>query len=553
MSTRLRASILWILALATFHCAADAAVRPKLLVLVVIDQLRGDMPWRFKNRFGPDGFRYFMDNGVAYTNAYFRHSTTLTAVGHATLVTGGNAAQHGLVGNDWYERDTGQRVYCVEDDRHSVIGTRQTAHSGASPRNLTSSTIGDELILASNGRSRVFSVSLKDRGAILPAGLLGKAFWYSSSSGRFVTSTYYYDDYPQWVHDWNAAGNADRYRHREWTLLQDRSRYLYGDADDRPFEHPPKTLGRTFPHPLGRAKSGGFFRVLRATPMGDELTLDFVKRLVEKEELGQGPATDMLAVSFSATDYIGHAFGPGSLEAEDNLLRLDRTLASFVRFIDQTVGLGRTLWVLSSDHGVGAIPEYRASLGLAGGRGDLNAFIRIVNSALQARFGSSENFVADFWTPSIYLDLETVEKLELDVATVERALAEVVMQLPGFALAVTRTDLLGGKVADDPLVNSVQRAFHPKHSGNVLIVLEPFRFLQFGPSTVAATHGSPYPYDTHVPIMIAGPGIGHQIVHRQVGPEDIAPTIATYLAVKPPSGSIGEPLLEVLNGYGGFE
>jgi predicted AlkP superfamily pyrophosphatase or phosphodiesterase len=535
------------------HCTAVAAVRPNLVVLVIIDQLRGDMPWRFKDRFGPDGFRYLLDNGVAYTNAHFRHSTTLTAVGHATLVTGGHAAQHGMAGNRWYNRETGQPVYCVEDDRHGIIGTKQRAHTGTSPRNLTSSTIGDEIFLASNGRSRIFSVSIKDRGAIVSAGLLGKAFWYSSRSGRFVTSTYYYDDYPQWVNDWNAAEHAESYRDREWTLLRDRSSYLYGDADDRPFERPDKTLGRTFPHPLGNPKSGRFFSVLRSTPMGDELTLDFVKHLVENEELGRGPATDMLAVSFSATDYIGHAFGPGSLEAEDNLLRLDRTLASLIRFIDQTVGLGRTLLVLSSDHGVGEIPEYKASLGIASGRGDLGAFIGAVNSALQARFGSSENFVADFSSPSIYLNLETIGKLELDVATLERALAEETMQLPGFALAVTRTDLLSGNVADNPLINRLQRAFHPKRSGNVLIALDPFRFLQFGPSTTAATHGSPYAYDTHVPIMIVGPGIGHQIVHRPVGPEDIAPTIATYLAIKPPSGSTGKALLEVLNVYDAVE
>ncbi len=526
---------------------SHAGPQPKLIVQITIDQLRGDMPWRFKDRLGPSGFRYLMDNGVSYTNAHYQHSTTFTAVGHATLATGGNAAQHGLAGNDWYDVTTGKRMYCVEDDRHPIIGKEPAAHKGTSPRNLTASTIGDELVIASGGRSRVFSVSIKDRGAILPGGHLGKAFWYSSGSGKFVSSTYYYDDYPAWVTTWNAQDHAGTYRDKTWDLLRDREQYVFKDQDDRPFEKSYKHLGRTFPHALGNEDAKAFYAALRFTPMGDEITLAFVKELMQQEKVGQGDSTDMLAVSFSATDYLGHAFGPNSLEAEDNLLRLDETLADFLSFIDSQVGLDQTLVVLSSDHGTDEIPEYKESLGVAAGRHRPDEFMAQANAALQRRFGSNETLVVAFWNPSLYLDAEAVTKLGVDVATVEQALAEEMMKLKGFTLALTRTDLMAGNVPNTSTGNRLQAAFHPTRSGNVLIVQDPFWYLYPKPDQFSAMHGSPYTYDTYVPIMIAGPGIKAAKSTRPVAPRDIAPTITAYLGIKPPSGATGVPLVEVLN------
>lgn len=336
------------------------AQKTKLVVMVTVDQLRGEMPWKYKDHFGKNGFRYLMDNGVSYTNANYRHSTTFTAVGHATLATGGNGTEHDLAGNDWYNQETQKRVYCVEDDWHTIIGK---AHKGTSLRNLTSSTIGDELIMASGQKSRVFSVSIKDRGAILPGGHLGKAFWYGKKSGKFVSSTYYYDKYPKWVDAWNAKKVADKWQSQSWNLLQNKDQYVYADQDDREIEKSYKSLGRTFPHKLGNEKSSTFYSMLRFTPMGDELTLDFTKELMKQEKIGQGKHTDMLAVSFSATDYLGHVFGPNSLEAEDNILRMDQLLADFFSYIDKTVGLDNTLIFLSSDHGTDAVPEFRKQLG----------------------------------------------------------------------------------------------------------------------------------------------------------------------------------------------
>jgi predicted AlkP superfamily pyrophosphatase or phosphodiesterase len=522
------------------------ADQPRLVLFITVDQLRGDYPWRYQNRFGPGGFRYLMERGVVYSQAYYRHSTTFTGTGHATLVTGGHAAQHGIVANDWFDSHTGRDVYCVEDDRHTLIGMPPKPHQGTSPRNLTCSTFADELVLATGGRARVFSVSIKDRGAILPGGFLGKSFWYSSSTGEFVTSTFYYDEYPKWVSEWNAKKHADRYQGESWTLLRDRAEYIYGERDDRPVERSYKQLGRVFPHPLSNEVPRDFYSTLRFTPMGDVLTLDFAKELVDREALGQGDAVDVLAVSLSATDYLGHAFGPNSLEMEDNILRLDRSLADFLDFLQKRIGLDEVLIVLSSDHGVSPIPEHLMGLGMAAGRHRPDQFLATVRQALQQRFQTEKNLVGKFWNPSVYLEMDVLEELKLDVPAVERALADELLKVPGFSLAITRSDLLAGNVPSDPILAKVQRAFHPQRSGHVLVVQNVSWFLYPDPDAFSAMHGSPYPYDTYVPIMFAGPRIEPQLVERVVGPDDIAPTIASYLRISAPSGSTGTPLVEVL-------
>lgn len=537
--------------------AAATPPKPKLVVMITIDQLRGDMPWRFKDRF-TGGFRYLMDNGISYSNAHYQHSTTFTAVGHATLATGGNAAQHGMPGNDWFDEKTGERVYCIEDQRHPMIGGKvdaKTKHKGTSPRNITSSTIGDELVIASGYKSRMFSVSIKDRGGIIPGGQLGKAFWYSSGSGQFNTSTYYYDKYPAWADAWNKADHAGKYQNVTWNLKQDKSRYVYADHDNRPGEKGYKHLKATFPHKLGAAKKSDMYSVLRFAPQGDELTLAFAKEVIKQEKLGQGKYTDMLAVSLSALDYLGHAWGPNSLEYEDMLMWLDGYLADFFGYIDKTVGLDKTLIFLSADHGIDEVPEnlnqgfYMTRTGEGAGRHDPKKFSLRVNNALQKRYNTKEPFISAFWNPALYLNMDTIAKLKLDVAEVERALRDEIVKVDGVAAAATRTDLLIGNVTKTPIMDKLQRSFHPSRSGNVLILQTQGWYLYPNVDQFAAMHGSPYSYDTYVPIMFAGPGIKKgAVVNRLVGPEDIAATVAAYLGTKPPSGSVGTVLYEVVDG-----
>jgi predicted AlkP superfamily pyrophosphatase or phosphodiesterase len=526
---------------------------PKLVVQITVDQLRGDLPMRFRERLPEGGFRYLLEQGTHYANAHYRHANTETAVGHATLVTGADPSRHGIVGNDWIDPKTGAFVYNTEDERHHLIGRDPKPHRGVSPRNLLGSTIGDELVLSNAGKSRVFSVSGKDRGAILPGGHAGKAFWYSKSSGEFLTSTYYYDAYPGWVAAWNAAKHVDRYRGGRWELLGQRKDYVARDLDDRPYEADFGDLGRTFPHSYGDGKH--FTLVVGITPAVDELTLDFAKEAIEHENLGSGEATDFLAISFSATDYVGHLFGPASLESEDNLLRLDRILAALFAFLDETVGLENTLIALSADHGGPEAPEYAQSIGIDAGRFPFDYFKQPneLTAAIQRRYGR-DDFILSHSHPYLYLDYAAIRDAKQEPAQVERFIAAEAMKIPGIRYAMSRSELLDGRYVDAPMQRQIRRNFHPDRSGAIHLVQDQYWFLHsteeaanMGISGLAAIHGSPWSYDTYVPIFFAGHDVPAQTITRRVATTDIAPTIAAYLGIKPPSGSIGDPLEELLH------
>lgn len=546
--------IIYLLAHTFLPPAGAANMTPKLVLQITVDQLRGDLPMRFRDRFGKGGFRYLLEEGTHYIHAQYQHANTETAVGHATLATGADPSRHGIVANDWIDQKTGKFVYNTEDDRHHILGSKPKAHQGVSPRNLLVTTIGDELVVHNGGRSRVFSVSVKDRGAILPGGHAGKAFWFSKSSGKFITSTYYYDAYPEWMHRWNAVKPADRYKGKTWNLLNERTSYVAGGMDDRPYEAAFGGLGRTFPHALGDGSSKYFYLILTLTPMGDALTLDFAKALVENEKVGQGDTTDYLAISFSSTDYIGHLFGPSSLETEDNILRLDRVLAELFRYVDEKIGLDKTLVVLSADHGAPEAPEYMAEHGMKTGRFPLDWFKKgsPLLDALHKRFGR-DDLVATHSHPYLYLNIEAIKDAGLDVDEVERFVAVEMMKVPGIAYAMTRSDLFAGRITESPIQNQIRRSFHPVRSGNIHMVQEHYWFLhsteeaeKMGIGNIAAIHGSPWNYDTHVPIFFAGGNVPPQTISRPVGPQDIAATIAAYLGIKLPSGSVGVPLVEVL-------
>ncbi len=534
-----RTKWLALLVVALSALPAVASERPRLVLFITVDQLTGNAPYSVFDRLPDGGFRYLAENGVSYRAAHYRHATTKTAVGHATIVTGGNAAQHGMVANDWWGE--GRKIYCVEDLRHTLLGTDG---DGISPFNLTSTTFGDELVLATRGASRVFSVSLKDRGAVLPGGHYGKAFWYDKASGRFVSSTYYYDELPLWAAEWNAAAPADRYIDREWELLRAREDYVA--VDDRPFEKGRGSLGRTFPHRI-EGERRERYSTLRYTPAGDYLTLDFVKTLFDAERIGAGDATDVLAISFSSTDYVGHAFGPGSLEAEDNLLRLDRTIADLLAFVDRRVPLEQTLIVLTSDHGVDHAPESRAAQGIAAGRIRPEDIIARGNAHLAATFETDADLISAFYPPGLYLDRRRVDDLGLDLASAQRALAGFIAGMPGVMHAFAAADIAEGRLPMTEVGRRVAASFHAKRSGDVTVVQAPFWYLSSDADVNSATHGSPFSYDTHVPIFIAGPGIVPRSVTRPVAPRDIAPTISTYLDIALPSASAGDVLVEVFD------
>jgi hypothetical protein len=445
--------------------------------------------------------------------------------------------------------DKGRVIYNCEDDRYPMIAKEPAEGKGRAPTNLLSSTIGDELVISNNSKSRMFSVSIKDRGAILPGGHIGKAFWYSKSDGTFESSTYYYKEYPSWVEQWNAKKLADNYKDTSWELLHEGSTYVFGKNDDRPFEVDMFGLGTTFPHPV-KGDSKYFYASLIATPFGDEITADFAKTLIKEEKLGQGKHTDFMAISFSVTDYIGHLFGPSSLEAEDNVLRVDRLLADLFRFIDDQVGLDQTLIIVSADHGMCEAPEYMQSLGFEVGRLTSETILQgTIKDALETRLGVSGDVIRLYEHPYVYLNEEEIEKTKYSIAEIETAVAEEIIKIPGMIGALTRTDLLKGAFAPTPVNMKILNNFHLKRSGHVHVIADQFWYFYYEMETttkIAAIHCSPWTYDTYVPLFFAGYGIPNQQITRPVTPYDIAATIATCLEIKPPSGSVGIPLVEVL-------
>ncbi|MCP4072078.1 MAG: alkaline phosphatase family protein [Hyphomicrobiales bacterium] len=555
----------WMIILATGSqqtALAGERVKPRLILQITVDQLRGDMPWRYYDRLGKGGFRYLTENGIIFKDAHHRHANTETIVGHVTLATGADPSAHGMIGNVWLDRTSGELTYNVEDARYPVLSegagvdkkteidpTQRTARSdGRSPASIMVSTFGDELKLNQAGKSKVFGVSVKDRGAISMAGHTGKAFWFSKSKGEFITSSYYYDKYPQWVSEWNAKKLADKYANTSWELLHDKSSYLYGASDDRPYETALPGFGRVFPHPFGERKGKYFTTFLTLSPAGDQLTLDFAKELIINEKLGTGTATDYLSVSFSSTDYVGHVFGPSSLETEDNILQLDVTMAELFRFVDEKIGLDKTLIVLSSDHGAPEAPGYLSELGFEAEYIDPETFDKAgAIAALKDRFGIGEKLITTYFHPYLYLNRQEIQKRGLDQAEVENAVVEELSRFDGIALAVSSSALASGNLPDTPLIKSVLRNFNPRRSGDIYLVFEPNRFINdFDGLTVAASHGSPWRYDSHVPIMFAGMGITAKHVYRPVETIDVAPTLSSYMNLKPPSGSAGSPLMEVL-------
>lgn len=552
----------------TLATAADngpAVTTPRLVLQITVDQLRGDLPTRYYGRLGNGGFRYLWESGVVYRDAHHLHANTETIVGHATLATGTWPAVHGMVGNVWFDRETGRTTYNIEDDDYRLLTagadvdddaeidpTQRAARSeGRSPRALMSSTYSDELRASNGGRSKAIGISVKDRGAVALAGHAGTAYWFSKASGSFVTSSYYMDRYPQWVEDWNAKDHPARYAESRWQLLQGRGGYVFGDSDDRPWEMDLAGFGRVFPHPYGSADSPYYTTLLTVSPAGDELVADFAIEALSNEQLGADADTDYLSVSFSSTDYVGHLFGPSSLEAEDNLLRLDRTLARLLQAVDERVGLQHTLVVLSADHGGPDTPGYLHSLGIPAGYVDPAQWPKAAAIERIERDFGIDRLIESYSHPYVYLSDEVNARPAPEREAIERRAAEELERFQGVALAISSMALRRGNVPAGELHDAVRRNFNPTRSGDIFIVFRPNWFINdMEGLEVASTHGSPWRYDTFVPLVFAGAGLQPRSVDRKVATVDIAPTLSAFTGVKPPSGSRGELLPEVLRQMG---
>lgn len=522
--------------------AAATPQKPRLVVGIVIDQFRADYLTRFEDQFGEGGFKRLMNEGANFVNANYIHTPTVTACGHATFMTGTTPAYNGIVGNEWIDRETGKRVTSVSDEKVKLLGGAPEA-KGMSPARLVASTIGDQLKMDSMGRAKVIGVSLKDRSAILPSGHKPDgAYWYDTGTGNLVSSTYYFPDLPEWVKRFNKEQRPDRFFNKTWDRLLPEAAYARSTADEMAYE---KTgLGNKFPYKLtGKEESPGpgFFTQFQYSPFANEYLADFAKAAIEAEQLGADDVTDLLTISFSSNDLIGHSYGPYSQEVQDMTLRIDRTLADLFSYLDKRIGLDRVVVALTADHGVAPVPDHSRQYGY-GGRIEAKAIQDAVQNELTARFGE-EKWVSILLNGNIYLDESAVERRKLALDEVERVAGLAALKIDGVSEIFTRSQILSGRMPRTTVAQSVTNGFYPARNGNIVIVPKPYYFVGEG---VTTTHGTPYRYDTHVPVILYGAGVAAGTQYAVSSPADIAPTIAALLKIEPPSNVVGRILTEAM-------
>jgi hypothetical protein len=522
--------------------------RPRLAVLVVFDQMRADYLTRWQPLFGKGGFRRLFSEGAWFQDCNYPYANTVTAAGHASLATGCSPDKHGIVGNEWYDRAAGKVVTSVASERYRPVppprsgaakGTSKQV-SGAAPVWLLQPTLGDALKEAAGGKGRVVSLSLKDRSAVLAGGRKADAcYWFSTSSGAFVTSTYYREKPHAWAAQYKRTRPADAWFGKPWVRFRPDLDYArYSGPDDAPGEWLGYRQGRTFPHPMtgGLSRPGkAYYEAVVNSPYGNALLLGLLKKAVEAERLGRRGGTDLLCVSFSSNDLVGHRWGPDSQEVLDVTLRSDRLVRNLLDFLDARVGRGRYVLALSADHGVCPLPEAARTRGKDAGRVSPALLTLQASTFLDSAFpgAASAGWVQAAVPPGIYLNRALLKKRKLDPTNVEEALAGWLAKQPGVLRAYTRTRLLRGGWKNDPLGRQVRRSFYPDRSGDLLLVLKPYYLLSS--YFWGTNHGTPYEYDTHVPLLFYGPGIRPGVRKEAVTPQAAASVLARALGIKPPA------------------
>jgi predicted AlkP superfamily pyrophosphatase or phosphodiesterase len=521
-------------------CAGAPAAqdKPRLVVLIVVDGLPQRQVLAYRDQLAPDGLARFLDRGAWFAQAHWRHAFTVTASGHAALLTGAYPYRTGIIGNEWRDPDTGAPVYNTGDVHASYIGHRTDPLDGTSPRNLKVETVGDVLRRV-EPRSKVIAISGKDRGAILTAGKTGTAYMYMDETGLFASSTYYMKQHPAWVDAFNAGKPADRYFKTEWKPLLPEAAYARSVPDSQPWFG---RLGGKLPMMMGAAADEvpgrAYYTALLSSPFADILALDFARAAIAGEQLGRDDAPDILAVSLSGHDYVNHRWSAESRLSHDHLLQLDRQLEAFFRDLDRAVGKDNYLAVLTADHGFMPTPEFSRAGGLEAGRISFAPVLARLNARMAQRFGEGRWVIGNS-ASSLLLDKQLIAKRQLDPDTVAEEARRLLLAEPGFLAAYTRRELLSGSRAGAPFFEALRRSWHPDVSGEVQYTLKPN--WMFG--SAVATHGSPHPYDTHVPILVYGPRwVKAGRVDSPVEGVDIAPTLARLLGVPAPAASEGRLL-----------
>lgn len=523
--------------------ASASISRPKLVVGIVVDQMRWDFLYRYYNRYKADGFRRMIEKGFSCENTFIPYAPTITACGHTCIYTGSVPAVHGITGNAWYDNRQRRGTYCTEDTTVHTIGGPEGTNGRQSPRNMLTTTFGDELRIATNFQSKVIGIAIKDRGAILPAGhSANAAYWYDNRSGNFITSDYYgMPQLPTWVQQFNSRKLVDGYYRKGWSTLYPLNTYTQSTADDMIYESKPLgAQAKGFPYDLN-AFVGTNYGALPYTPYGNTLTLEMAKAAVDAEQLGADAVTDVLAVSFSTPDYVGHSFGPNSIEIEDIYLRLDQDLGELFKYLDAKVGAGQYVAFLSADHGVANIPGFMKEHRLPGGFMDEAPYVAEMAPLLKQRFGSDKLIVSTY-NYQVHLDHRLMDSLKIDAKAVKDWIAKFLETKDPIARAFDVSEVMLEPMPQKAR-EMIANGYFPSRSGDVQYILKP-HWIDGGAR--GTTHGLWYPYDSHIPLLLYGWGIRQGRLNRETYMTDIAPTISALLRIQMPGGSVGNVITEAL-------
>jgi len=516
--------------------------RPKLIVGIVVDQMRWDYLYRFYERYGDKGFKRLLNDGFSCENTFIPYAPTVTACGHASIYTGSVPAINGITGNNWFDYENYKPMYCTQDDSVQTVGS--TTNAGAqSPKNLLTTTIGDELMLATNFKSKVVGVAIKDRGSILPAGHSATAaYWYDSKTGDFITSTFYMNALPTWVNDFNAKKYPDTYYKEGWKTLYPLNSYVHSTADINTFENKPFGQDKVgFPYDLSKF-AGNNYSAVTSTPYGNTLTSEMAKAALVNEQLGADDITDMLAISFSSPDYVGHAFGPNSVEAEDIFLRLDKEIADLLDFFDTKVGKGQYTVFLSADHGAAHVPAFVKSKRMPGGVIDPTPAFQELNQLLKKEFGKAD-LVLDMINYQVNLNTRLFDGSKINIKAVKTYIVNYLSTMPGIDRVFDLDDVQTIPL-NETIRKMVNNGYSHNRSGQVQVIFKPQFIEGFGAG--GTTHGLWNPYDAHIPLVWYGAGIKKGLTNRETYMTDIAATLAAMLKIQMPSGCIGTVISEAI-------
>lgn len=527
---------------------AQISEQPKLVVGITVDQMRQEYLYRFYNKYSEGGFKRLIGEGFMLKNAHYNYAPTYTGPGHASIYSGTTPANHGIIGNDFYDRLARRKVNCVEDSRYKPVGS-ENGNGAIAPSRLQSTTITDELKLFTQKKAKVIGISAKDRGAVLPAGhMADAAYWFDDNTGRFITSTYYMAKLPVWLEQFNAKKLADKYLNQEWKTLLPIEQYTESGPDESPYENKFKGKQKAvFPYNLKELrKANGDFDLLIGTPFGNDLLTEMFLATIDGESIGKNTVTDFVTLSFSSTDYVGHATGPNAVELEDVYLRLDRNIETILKSLDERLGKGNYTVFLTADHAVAEVPQYlRDNKTPAGYFNDANVLANL--EAYLLKFFPGREIIENMSNGQIFLNTNAFngdpKASGVDLLVATELIIKYLMAMEGVANVYSESNMRQGSFTEGGTKGMYLRGYHPKRSGDILIVLEPGWFEASRVS--GSTHGSTYTYDTHVPVLFFGKGIKHGSSVKPHTVTDIAPTMSMLLNIKLPSACTGLPVEEL--------